>query len=583
MVNQSVRHIHTSRNLFRSGGHPIPEKGPPFVLENQTRYLGEDAMFSCGMSFNGTISEIDHVLWLKNNEAIVNGTNHYITWEFANYSESRVKVTTNLTIYSVTEDDFGMYQCYVTILESVKPTNDTKQKPKPKRRTENVDCSCRCVNSPSLRMPEFSKEDIQLLYYILHKFHWIGEFHLLREKPRIRTLFIVPGTLVTVTVYFRHLREIDDFSVRFTRSGQDIQSFDTQCSYSVRANALLLYLNGISVAYNNITYMNATEVDHWMASIGTIWTCISPSMYGVYQITILRKIYHKHDNTQWIEKIDYPTKVYIKPKESTIVTENISNNKNRAVVVYNESCWSNEELKPESCEHINTLVESIFDKNILYENLITRNIVILLFGAILISGIIVFFISPFMWCKISQCYFVMKMSGKKGLAGIQVNPDLQYHLYISSSSAPSDRSFIEQNILPIIKPLDLNVFCGQEDVLPGSFEITEISNAINKSLKCLVIATKKYIETPLQNYFEMNCILGSFSICDLVIVNVDNCLINKRFDTMYTVINCSREGLSEKDKTVLMHWAVKGRQIIPNVTQKSLLSKIKSCIKLFYR
>ncbi|ESO86242.1 hypothetical protein LOTGIDRAFT_167285 [Lottia gigantea] len=493
MVNQSARHIHTNRNLFRSGDHPIPEKGPPFVLENQTRYIGEDAMFSCGMSFNGTMSDVSYILWLKNNEAVVNGTNHFITWEVANYSESQVEVTTNLTIYSVTEDDFSMYQCYMIIWKSVKTKSDTKRKPKPKRRTENYVCCCICnVNSPSLRMPEFNKEDIARQYYNLYKHYWVGEFHLLQEKPRIRTLFIVPGTLVTMSVYFRHLREIDDFSVRFTRSSQDIQSFDTQCSYSARANAWLIHLNGISVAYNDITYMNATEVNHWKGSVGIIWTCISPSMYGVYQITILRKVYNKHDNIQWIEKIDYPTKVYIKPKESTIVTENISNNKNRAVVVYNENCWSNEELKPESCEHINTLVESIFDKNILYESFITGKLVSLLFVAFVIIGILQFFLLPFLRCKISQFYCVMKMSGNKGLAGIQINPDLQYHLYISSSSTSSDRSFIDQNILPIIKPLDLKLFCGQEDVLPGRVEITEISNAINKSLKCLVIATNKY-------------------------------------------------------------------------------------------
>ncbi|ESO86243.1 hypothetical protein LOTGIDRAFT_235482 [Lottia gigantea] len=280
MVKQSVSYIHTSTTLFRCGVHPISEKGPPFYLVNQTRYPGEDAIFSCGMAFNGTISDVSYILWLKNNEAVVNETNHYITWEVANYSDGQVVVTTNLSIYSVTADDFGMYQCYVTVLESVTPTNDTKQKPtpKPNRRSENVDCSCKCVNSPSLRMPEFSKEDIALVYYKLHKHHWVGEYHLLQEKHRTRTLFIVPGTLVSVAVYFRHLREIDDFSVRFTRSGQDIQSFDTQCSYSARANAWLIHLNGISVAYNNITYMNATA-GHWKGSVGIIWTCISPSMY----------------------------------------------------------------------------------------------------------------------------------------------------------------------------------------------------------------------------------------------------------------------------------------------------------------
>ncbi|XP_050418922.2 uncharacterized protein LOC126832246 [Patella vulgata] len=562
-LNDSVLHYETDcRTLFARQPHPLTDgKHAPYTLENQTRYIGEDARFNCKqviIGFNTSKPHINQVIWHKDGKFLKPDDRHIITWTFKTMKKSQIlqdtniqlfKVTSTLKILMINEDDFGTYNCQVSQRTNFDlPKGDKKTEAPHEHNLQNGRRECACDFSPAKTEEEISLEDIELQFYSVNMFTWNSEFRLIKELPRIKTTFVAPGTLFSFATYYRHLGNTDDISMYYTINGKELVFKDSKCS-----KFILLYYglfeSRIVQSFNLFAYLpKVAELVHkaglWNGSISLLQHCVTPNSYGIHDIVILRKVFNERDNTYDVREFNHPLKLDIKPKESDLF--DFPTYETNSTVNIDADCWNAEKnSQSSSCILLYRFVERIASDLHFHDNVY--------FGLAFIAlGIFWYTVYRSGKAIVNEMLVVTSSKHVKPihtLASIP-NDDIdkrKYHIFISYSEDEEERARMTASHL---EERGLKVFVPNRDIPLGRHKLSEIGKAISQSVAVIVIASNGYVENIETNEFEMNMILQKVKKNNLLVFRVDECVVADIFNDKYVMIDIINDTLNEQTKKI---------------------------------
>ncbi|KAK6166137.1 hypothetical protein SNE40_022901 [Patella caerulea] len=586
-LNDNVLHYEADcRRLFVRQPHPLTDgKDAPYTLENQTRYIGEDARFNCKQviaGFNTSKPHINQVIWHKDGKFLKPDDRHLITWTFKTMKQSKIlqdtdirffKVTSTLKILMINEDDFGTYNCQVSKRTHFDlPKTNTKTEAPKRHKLQNVRRKCACDFSPAKTEEDLSLEDIELQFYLINMFTWNSEFRLIKDIPRIETVFVAPGTLFSFATYYRHLGNIDDISMYYTINGKELVFSDSKCSkfvllyYGLFESRIVQSFN--LFAYLPKLYKMGQELGLWNGSISLLQHCVTPNSYGIHDIIILRKVFNERDKTYDVREFNHPLKLDIKPKESDLF--DLPNYETNSTVNIDADCWNTDKnSQSSSCILLYRFVERIARDLHFRDNL--------WFGLTLIA-VSIFWYTVYKSGKdvINQVLVIMSSKQVKPintLASIP-NDDInkrKYHIFISYSDDEEDRA---RRIASHFEEHDLKVFVPNRDIPLGRHKLSEIGKAISQSVAVFVIASYGYVENIETNEFEMNMILQKIKKNNLLVLRIDECGVADIFNDKYIMIDKINDTPDEQMKK-LSKW------LNMNFTSPQVPFKLKMSILIY--
>ncbi|KAK6166170.1 hypothetical protein SNE40_022930 [Patella caerulea] len=593
-LNNSIQHyepeiIHYNQRQL----HPLTNgQYYPILLENQTRYNGEDARFVCEdtvLGYNTSFPHINQVLWYKDGKLLKPSNRHRIRWSFEPFNQSeiqagglqRFKVISVLEIMLIQDADYGVYNCHVSkrtdyhIIFPNKQTNDkeaAKERPKFtfKKRTKTCKkCYCKCSFSPSERKRKISFEEMEQMFFQHNALVWTAEFRLIKETTKDMTIFVAPGTFVSVGTYYRHLGKKDDIAMRYTIKDMTPTNEKSGCSIFVllyfifikggRINSLLSVISLYELLIFNVNSTDAYE-NEWKGKFSVMNQCISPNLYGKHDIVITRSYFNEIDNATSEYEYSFPMKLVIKPQQSNLFDFFGAEQSSQ---VFDLDCWfSGDRNTSTICRTVYTLIETMAD-NVKYLDYFFFGITMVVFLILSLSISIVYKI------LLRILNPVRKVVPISNFAGIPVEASITYHVYLSYSE--SDRVFVKDKLLPIMKQMDMTYFDSNTDITPGTPVNPNLGTAITQSSLYIVVASNEYIENIALNEFEMNLILHKAKSKKLLIIKKDELDIRDIFGEIYKLLNWTNENSDKKCIAVFTEWVYSNLPVQPNYYFESVV------------
>ncbi|XP_050418383.2 uncharacterized protein LOC126831783 [Patella vulgata] len=604
-LNNSIQHyepeiIHYNQRQL----HPLTNgQHYPILLENQTRYVGEDARFVCEdtvLGYNTSVPHINQVLWYKDGKLLKPSDRHRIRWSFnpVNQSEvqagenKRFKIISVLEIMLIQDEDYGVYNCHVSkrtdyhIVPNRQPNDQggTKKRPKctfKKRPKTSNKCYCKCSFSPSERKWKISFEEMEHMFFRYNGMVWTAEFRLIKEKTKNMTIFVAPGTFVSVGTYYRHLGMKDDISMRYTIKGVAPTNKILGCSIFVllyfifikggKINSLLSVINLYELLVFNLNVTDPYE-NQWKSKFSVMNQCISPNLYGKHDIVITRSYFNESDNATSDYEYSFPIKLDFKPQISNLFDFYGADQSSQ---IFDLDCWfSGVQNTSAICRTVYTLIETLAD-NVKYLDYF-------FFG---ITMVVLLILSLFIHTayKIILCILnpVRKVVPIENFADIPIETCIKYHAYLSYSE--SDRVFVREKLFPIMKQMDMTYFDPNTNITPGTPVNPNLGTAITQSSLFIVVASNEYTQNIALNEFEMNLILHKAKPNKLLIIKKDECHISDIFGEIYKLLNWTNEKSDKKYQALFTEWVYSNLPVQPNYYFETVVCFIMISVIVFVK
>ncbi|XP_050390982.1 uncharacterized protein LOC130010329 [Patella vulgata] len=559
-LNASILHREPDTTIiYDRRPHPLTNGTvAPYFLENQTRYVGEDARFDCEQiiwGLNTSKPHINQVIWHKDGKFLNPDERHSISWTFRTTGQSQIlpdlqsfKVKSTLKITMIDESDFGIYNCHVSErTHTILPKKTNKTKAPTQQKLQRQQRKCTCNNSPTEKEKDLSQEEIESLFYLWNKFVWNSEFRLIKDMPRVETVFVAPGTVFSVGAYFRHLGNNEDFTLYYTVNGKEPVVQESRCSIFV-----LLY-NALSRGrifdtFRLLAYpprllesgVRSGEISR-KTTFSRLQHCVTPKSYGIYDMVILRKVFNERDKTYDIHEFNHPLKIDVKPKESdlfvfaddsgTDTTEDTTND-------FDVDCWNMGTVSQSlSCRLIKRLVNQIA------RDLHFRDVAYFIFTVLFLFFYIYVLYKSGMYLVNCIMIFSWPDIPIRMLAGIpnKYEVDIKYHVFISYCDNDEQRA---HNLTDALEEEGLKVFLRSRDISPGRPRLSDTGKAICQSAVVFVIASVEYVDNCDLIELEINMILQKTKKKTLFVIKVDDCGVANIFRDQYRTIDLKDDSIN---------------------------------------
>ncbi|XP_071099105.1 uncharacterized protein [Haliotis cracherodii] len=586
-LEDSVVTIDETRSQFMVRDREIP--GPePLKLERHMRYEGEDVRLVCEdmLVFNGIVKFHEkQVIWKHNRQKIESSPQHHITTVFEEVTLNTSKtlsteydfyiyhVKSKLDINLINAEDFGKYSCHVaklaTLLASyasvnMKKTNADEQSQS--RRKESYECPNVRKEPTKCPCPD---EDLPSMNFNPLPYTWTAEFSLAKIKPTRRTVSVPVGGIVSTSASYSYLEDapnlIDfDHEINGKSFQNTCEGLDQSCSIFVFLYWFLWHDGG---HYSNIPafYQQLQMVE---GVGGTSWQCVCPNTYGVHKFVFYRQFYDTTRGTNTIIEVDYPDTVELVPEEPHLL-DLYYNGSKKALPLPEPSCWGS--VKTKACE----LLE-MFLKNLSY-NYFYKEKQIFLGGFmfclvlpwILTRTILTWVTNPIINMILGRRRVnIQPIQGSGTLAGLAPadNTVFKYDLYISYAD---EQTAMASEIAQALTSWGLRVCFRDNDVLGNEIVNQAVSRLIVESWKFLVIVSQEYVDSQLQNNFEMHLIIqrlrdGYINNRNVAMLALNPDLIPDVFSS-FVILSHYENSSDDLDDIMLWH----GQSIFPNDSNTS--------------
>ncbi|XP_071099106.1 uncharacterized protein [Haliotis cracherodii] len=537
----------------------------PMKLERQARYEGEDVRLVCEniLIFNGRVTFHEkQVIWKHNKERIESSSRHHITTSFDEIPTNETirtlsslldmdlhlyRVESKLDIYLIEDGDFGKFSCHVAkkaiAIESQHSKSDTaskqtrtttKEKVQNKPREKQQSPECPKTRDEQNRCPCHFEDWAHMNLNVL-PYQWTAEFSLAKIKPTRRIVSVPIGGIVSTNASYSYLNDgpsvIDfDHEINGNSFVSTCEGLDQSCSIFVYLYWFLWHDGG---HYSNIPafYQQLQMVE---GVGGTSWQCVCPNTYGVHKFVFYRQFYNTTLGTYQVIDVEYPDTVELVPEEPHLLDLHYNGSK-KALPLPEPSCWGNVETK--ACELLERLLRSLCC------NYFNKEKQIFLCGLIFCLGLAWILTGTILRWVTNPCINmilgrrrvnIQPIQGRGTLAGLAPadNTVVKYDLYISYAD---EQTAMASEIAQALTSRGLKVCFRDNDVLGHEIVTQAVSRLIVESWKFLVIVSQEYVDSQLQNNFEMPLIIQRFHEGYINDRNVS--LLPLRHDLISNVLN----------------------------------------------
>ncbi|KAK6165365.1 hypothetical protein SNE40_022306 [Patella caerulea] len=555
-LNDSIHHYETNPyRILKYGQHPLTNgKTFPHFRVNQTRYAGEDARFVCNWIIEGLNTSTPHVnqaVWYKDGIMLTPDERHNFSWTFEffeNTCESCAlfRFTSYLEITMIDERDFGVYNCHVSSL-----TVGIKD-------SESCNTQSTLEKNPNdqygVSAPE-SKE-VEQMFKDFYGYNWAGEYRLVKENSRTETISIFPGSFLSIATYYRHLTNKDEYeniTLQYMVNNKKPPTESRTCSlvvlmyyFFINNGKVRSLLSVMQLSELMTVHFNSTS--EWKGIYSIIRQCMSPSLYGLHSIVVQRSFFNKTLGAMVTRNFSHPVKYNIIPKPSGLFyfTDALTNTE-----IFDINCWNSEEIsQSQSCKTIYLLLEYMANHVLLTNIIVTIVIIVICCLLYVLKEWLIYLLWP-----------LRMVEPVETLAHIPARKELKYHVFLSYSD--SDREFVQQVLLPLLKKLDIQVFDPFTDIDLGKIRISATGEGITQSAAFLILASTDYVQNIFNNQHEINMILDSVRGKNLLVIKISTCVIPDVFENRYTLIDSTGKKSVPKCKEALLKWIYSNFKLRP--------------------
>ncbi|KAK6180866.1 hypothetical protein SNE40_008842 [Patella caerulea] len=552
-LNDNIFVYHSDHShLHETKPHPLTDgKHPPYTLQNQTRYIGEDASFTCNheiVVFDALDPLIDQVIWVKDGNLLTPDDRHLISWTFKSMKQEKIQdkvihwfmLTSTLKILMLDHNDFGKYYCHVFEQTHLNVTKISESDQTEALYEDSVYDFSRTNNGFKIRT-----EQIEIQWTIVNHFVWNSEFHLKMDLPRRETVFAEPGAYFSYVAYYRHLGNTEDISMRYTINDKEPDFNDSKCSKFV-IFYYGFYRNNIVQSFINVfAYLPKVEemkyeLGLWNGSNSVLQHCVSPDSYGIHRFVISRKVFKEQNNTYDVKEFKHPIKLDIRPKESDLFNS-LGHGMNSSGNI-DVDCWNTEEnIHSANCashyQHVERITRDFSREENFYLAIIGVYLYILYrVASILFNDIEVMIDVNFKYDK--MCDYIRKYYN-----------EIKYHVFISCSENEEERAKV---ITSYLEDKGRKVFLPKRDIPLGLPELLEIGTAISQSIAIIIIISYENFQYIALKHYEICMILQRVKKNNLLVVRADECPVPGILSG-HTIIDTINHTVDERDK-ILRKW-----------------------------
>ncbi|XP_071099390.1 uncharacterized protein [Haliotis cracherodii] len=536
-LEDSIVMIDETRSQFMVRDREIP--GPePLKLERLMRYEGEDVRMVCEdvLIYQGIVKfHKKQVIWKHNGQIIESSSWHHITTVFEevplNITDTYFyRVKSNLEINLINAEDFGKYSCHVakmaTIIASLasNPKNYNTPMRHEKRETHtgkqgsaksknNEDYSerrksseCPNVRKEQTRCP-VPVEDLPPKNFKPLPYTWSAEFILEKIKPTRRIVSVPVGGIVSTSASYSYLNDVPsvvdfDHEINGRSFLKTCEGLDQSCSIFVFLYWFLWHDGG---HYSNIpAFYKQLQMVEGVG--GTSWQCVCPYTYGVHKFVFYRQFYNTALGTHEIIDVEYPDTVELVPQEP-LVLDLYYNGSKKLLPLPELSCWGG--IETTVCKYLEIILQSMACDFFLKEKQI-------FYGGIIVCVAVSYCLSKTLLTRVTNPIInmilrrrrvnIQPIRGRGTLAGLAPadNTVVKYDLYISYAD---EQMAMATEIAQALTSRGLRVCFRDNDVLGNEIVNQAVSRLIGESWKFLVIVSQEYVDSGLQNNFEIHLII----------------------------------------------------------------------------
>ncbi|XP_046555251.1 uncharacterized protein LOC124264548 [Haliotis rubra] len=593
-LEDSVIAIDETRPEFMVREREIP--GPePLKLERHLRYEGEDVRLICKdlLVFHGIVKFHEkQVIWKLNGQRIDSSPRHrrHITTVFEkndlNRSTQRLSTTDDRNEYLVTSkleinlidtEDFGKYSCHVAKMATLVASYVSNNKKKtdagepsqdegysrgktshecPNVRKEHTKCPCPHKDLPHLNVPPLP-------------YTWTAEFIVEKIKAKRKRVSVPIGGIVSTSASYSYIDGPNQIDFDHEINGQSFvnicEGFDQSCSIFVFLYWFLWHDGG---HYSSIpAFKNKLLMVDGVG--GTSWQCACPNTYGVHKFVFYREMYDTSLGRNQIIEVEYPDTIELVPEKPQLL--DLYYNSSKEILPLGEPpCWGN--VQTTTCDLLEMLLENI-SYNFLYREKL------IFYGGLTFCIILAWFFTRVILKRVTNPCInmilgrrrvnIQPIQGRGTLAGLAPsdNTTVKYDLYISYAD---EQKAMASEIAKALISRGLRVCFRDNDVLGHEIVTQAVSRLIMESWKYLVIVSQEYVDSGLQNKFEIHLITqrhrdGYINNQNVAILALNTDLIQDVFSS-YVILRHYENSDDDLDDILLWH----GQSIFPNDSNTSV-------------
>lgn len=477
----------------------------PYFLFNVYRYQKEDAVFTCNhavQSVEGHAPIIMSTGWLKNGVPLIpNDRIHERGIILAINDIQQINrtlfpvaqtyhVVVSLTIELIQDDDYGIYTCSPDIVFRIPVSANVRRleeclewhhKPRPFMKSEDSHCSENFTSNKS-------SSPVKLIHLVTYTgMKNFMDFSLIPYQEQTLRRELNPGSILSEC--WRYITVAEETDLDFDVTLYDKDHVESNCCSKV----LFVYesLKGVSF-YGGFS---VSHFDHFSQSVFAVVRvqCLCKSSFGMRRFVIIRNYFNQTLGTTVQMEVQFPVKLFLTPKLPRLnLSANISS-----------ECWG-KDSPPPLCDIVLELLLDTFYKA---ENFITgySSIYVVTYSLLYLTSIYIvcrwvvptFFMNGVFFCALFRSTVRLKPANPRGEANSNSEWDEaeHYDVYMSYDEEEQYDLMVSYLVKEVLTGWGLKVFHFSTDILPGHPQHLEMMNAIENSMRFIIIASKGYVHS----------------------------------------------------------------------------------------
>ncbi|KAI8794751.1 hypothetical protein BgiBS90_005127 [Biomphalaria glabrata] len=550
-------------------------KSAPFFLYKYYRFPLEDVVFKCEYQTTDPKPFRRSANWRKNGLPLqINDSRIQIKITISKVDNLELyNVLSVLTIQLLEESDFAHYTCeYHNPYNSFVQPGPTMSEgfhrsPHLKPIPSNPKCNCQ-------PKPPTSNKCRQPVYVEIYE--CFSEFALVRQKEKVVTKFLTPGSLFIETVPYKTIE--DNVNIEIDTYGKEILSPEENCC----STFLMMYwrlFRGGGYFSARPPFTRTILTDEGL--LFQRYQCLCKHSFGMREFKIFRSFVNATDGRRDSSKIIFPVKHKLFPVYFFLWQS--PSHDNESVTDDDTNCFDSN-FSNTNCRTMERLLESSMEFYFFFENLFLF-VMVIIFSFILErvpyivrKKIIRPILNAVLYFKQDDIQFE-SVAGKP-LKNLQSSVKLQtddistyenckdYDIYISYDEEVEYDLMIAEHIKGILMSMNLSIFDAHKDVPLGHPAFTEIEKAIAHSSRFVVITSQSYVEHKVLefNAVQTTIIGKGFKLKDrLLIIKSEDCDIDRLY-----LVPCirltdylkKRDALDEKVIDTFLKWETITRPLV---------------------
>lgn len=505
--------------------HPLTNgREAPFLFYEYYRYNKEDVVFECEYavsSFQDAKPIYETTWWRKNGVQVIPNDRIYINVSITalNHTKStnsplmKYSVFTTLTILLIEDSDYGSYTCdfYNPMKVLVRPgfrMYERFNEPRHQRTEPSSNPACQCQRPPPPKPLKEQCDHAQTFHldftYEAHR-DCFAEFALTQRLQKTIAVALNPGSILIESARYHTLADTSDIEFDVTAF---IEKDHTCCSKFV----ILYWLLTRYKSFSHFPDSRIIQVEDYSFSFVRV-QCLCKSSFGTREFVIHRNHFNSSHGIRDQVQVVFPVKLKLTPS--------LSHPFNQSSISADTSteCWDSE-TPPSNCYFIEHALDVFFyyEEHSFYF-LFPAVLVIIFLASILVHKCIVSFAYATLYMGMKDETFpaVTGTSPKRlkpaeciendvnNVANDNSNDNPYYDFYISYDEEEEYDLMVAQHLKGLLLSMKQSVFDVRSDIDPGRCQVHEMSKAIERSHRFVIIVSEAYQDS-LEKLLEFNAV-----------------------------------------------------------------------------